>query len=172
MQGFLQGNAAAFDSLFERHAGPVHRYLQRITGNAAAADDLTQATFLSMVNARGRFRRGSRVRPWLYAIATNAARDWHRRARPEELTRDGTLPADLASEDPAPADSGLEREVQTAVTSLPDSLRACLVMHRFEGLPLKEIAQALDLTETAVKLRLHRAYERLRTALAPLRKDL
>ncbi|MFY0574281.1 RNA polymerase sigma factor [Cystobacter fuscus] len=68
----------------------------------AAAEDLSQQTFLSLVKARGRFQEGSRVKPWLYAIATNAARDWQRRKRPEELTDEGELPAQVASEHGGP----------------------------------------------------------------------
>ncbi|MGV3620886.1 MAG: RNA polymerase sigma factor, partial [Archangium sp.] len=74
MERFIDGDQRAFDALFTRHAGTMRSYLQRLTGSAAAADDLTQATFVSVVKGRGRFQRGARVKPWLYAIATNAAR--------------------------------------------------------------------------------------------------
>jgi RNA polymerase sigma factor (sigma-70 family) len=171
MMRFRQGDARAFESLFQRHARPVSGYLARLTGSPAVAEDLTQQTFLSLVRARGRFQEGARVRPWLYAIATNAARDWRRRKRPEDLTARGELPATVAAETPAPRDAGLERAVRRALAELPEGQRIPIMLHRFEGMSFAEIAEALGLTETAVKVRAHRGYARLRELLATLREE-
>ncbi len=172
MARFCQGEAAAFDALFQRFSRPVHGYLARLTGSAASAEDLVQLTFLSLVRARGRFQPGARVKPWLYAIATNAARDFQRRTkRPEELTEAGELPATVAADSPAPRDVGLERTVQRALEALPEGQRIPIVMHRFEGMSFAEIAEALGLTESAVKVRAHRGYARLRELLSGLREE-
>lgn len=172
MRRFTTGDSQAFDVLFERYARPLHRYLQRLSGSPAVAEDLTQLTFLSMVRARARFQPGARVRPWLYAIATNVAHDWRRRGRLESLTPDGALPADVATEELPLKDEGLERAVQRALLQVPEKLRVPILMHRFEGLSFREIAEALGVTETAVKLRAHRGYQRLRVLLAPLQGEL
>ncbi len=166
MTRFCQGDARAFDALFQRYAGPIHGYLARLTGSPAAAEDLSQQTFLSVVRARGRFQESSRVKPWLYAIATNAARDWQRRKRPEDLTEQGELPTRVPAEASAPRDAGLERAVQRALAELPEGQRIPIVLHRFEGMSFAEIADAMGLTESAVKVRAHRGYERLRELLA------
>ena len=172
MARFCQGEAAAFDALFQRYSRPVHGYLTRLTGSASAAEDLVQLTFLSLVRARGRFQPGARVKPWLYAIATNAARDNQRRGkRPEELTAQGELPATVAAETPGPRDAGLERSVQRALELLPEGQRVPIVLHRFEGMSFAEIAEAMGLTESAVKVRAHRGYARLRELLAGLREE-
>ena len=171
MQRFSHGDAEAFEVLFARHAAPLHGYLWRLLGDRALVEDLTQATFLSLVRARGRFREGSRFRPWLYAIATNAARDHLRRGR-ERLTATGELPTGLAAEPQPTADAPLDAAVQRALAQLPESWRTVVVMHRFEELPFSEIAEALDTTEGAVKVRAHRGYERLRELLGPLWKEL
>ena len=171
MRRFCDGDAAAFDTLFERYAAPLHGYLWRLLGDRALVDDLTQATFLSLVRARGRFREGSRFRPWLYAIATNAARDHARRAH-ERLTATGELPTDLASEEAPVQDAPLQAAVQRALAQLPESWRTVVVMHRFEELPFAEIAEALGTTEGAVKVRAHRGYERLRELLGGVYKEL
>ncbi len=172
MARFIQGEAVAFDALFQRYARPVHGYLTRLTGSPALAEDLVQLTFLSVVRARGRFQAGARFKPWLYAIATNAARDAQRRQhRPEELTPRGELPATLAADGPAPRDVGLERAVQRALAQLPEGQRVPIVLHRFEGMGFAEIAEALGLTESAVKVRAHRGYARLRKLLAGLREE-
>jgi RNA polymerase sigma-70 factor (ECF subfamily) len=172
MARFCQGEAPAFDALFQRYSRPVHGYLTRLTGSSSAAEDLVQLTFLSLVRSRGRFQAGARVKPWLYAIATNAARDHQRRGkRPEELTEEGELPAAVAAETPGPRDMGLERSVQRALELLPEGQRVPIVLHRFEGMSFAEIAEAMGLTETAVKVRAHRGYARLRELLAGLREE-
>jgi len=172
MARFCQGDAAAFDALFQRYSRPMHGYLTRVTGSASAAEDLVQLTFLSLVRARGRFQEGSRVKPWLYAIATNAARDHQRRnRRPEELTEEGELPAAVAADTPGPRDTGLERTVQRALEMLPEGQRIPIMLHRFEGMSFAEIAESMGLTESAVKVRAHRGYARLRELLAELREE-
>lgn len=171
MKRFQQGDARAFEALFQRYAKPIHGYLARVTGSPAAAEDLSQQTFLSLVRARGRFQDGARVKPWLYAIATNAARDWQRRKRPEDLTDEGELPAGVPAEEPAARDAGLESAVQRALAQLPEGQRIPILLHRFEGMGFAEIAEAMGLTESAVKVRAHRGYARLRELLAGLREE-
>lgn len=173
MARFCQGEAAAFTAIFQRYARPVQGYLTRLTGNRALAEDLVQLTFLSLVRARGRFLPGARLKPWLYAIATNAARDQQRRnQRPEELTAQGELPLQAADDSAVARDTGLERTVQRALEQLPEGQRIPIVMHRFEGMSFAEIAEALGLTETAVKVRAHRGYARLRELLARQRQEM
>lgn len=172
MARFCEGEAAAFDALFQRYSRPVHGYLTRLTGSASTADDLAQLTFLSLVRSRGRFQPGARVKPWLYAIATNAARDHQRRnKRPEELTEEGELPATVAADSTGPRDTGLERTVQRALELLPEGQRVPIVLHRFEGMSFAEIAESMGLTESAVKVRAHRGYARLRELLASLHEE-
>lgn len=164
MLRFVNGEGAAFDVLFARHAGPLRGYLGRLVG-AGAAEDLTQTTFLSLLRARSSFQRDARFKPWLYAIATNAARDLLRRRRPEELTPRGDLPAGVAASVPAPRDLGLEAAVHAALAQLPAAQREAIVLHRFEGFSFAEIAETLEVGESAVKVRAHRGYTRLRELL-------
>jgi len=170
MTRFQQGDARAFDALFSRYHRAIHAYLFRLVGTRATAEDLTQATFLSLVRARGRFLTGHRVKPWIYAIATNAARDGIRRRKPEDLTAEGELPADAVAETPGPRDAGLELRVRQALMLLPEAQREAILMHRFEGLSFKEISEALGVSESAVKVRAHRGYEKLRELLADLKE--
>ena len=165
MERFLGGETAAFDTLFARHGGRVNAFLRRMVG-PAAADDLTQATFLSVVRSRDRFQRGARFRPWLYAIAGNAARDHVRRARFEQPSDSGELPEQVTA--PPLPDPALERAVHRALAALPPAQREAIVLHRFEGLSFGEIAETLGLSESAVKVRAHRGYVQLRILLAHL----
>ncbi len=168
MTRFLGGDSAAFDALFARHAARVHAYLRRMVG-PTTADDLTQTTFLSVVRSRGRFQQGARFRPWLYALASNAARDHLRRARFEQPTEDGETPEQVGG---APsADPLLERAVQAALAQLPAPQREAILLHRFQGFSFGEIAEALGLSESAVKVRAHRGYLRLRGLLGYLGEE-
>ncbi|HTS80974.1 MAG TPA: RNA polymerase sigma factor [Myxococcaceae bacterium] len=166
MDRFVQGEEQAFSTLFTRHAGRLQATLRRMVG--AAADDVLQTTFLSIVRSRGRYERGAPFRPWLYTVAVNAARDHLRRNRWEEPHAAEDLPEAPAEPAPLP-DPGLSRTVEAALAQLPGAQREAIVLHRFEGFSFREIADLLGVTETAVKVRAHRGYERLRVLLASQR---
>ena len=168
MERFLGGDTSAFDALFLRYAVRVHAYLRRMVGTTTA-DDLTQTTFLSVVRSRDRFQRGARFRPWLYAIASNAARDFVRRARFEQPSDDGELPEQVV--ETVLPDPALEKAVHGALAQLPVQQREAILLHRFEGFSFGEIAETLGLTESAVKVRAHRGYVRLRSLLAHLGEE-
>ena len=171
MERFVSGEARAFEVLFSRHAGTVRRFVGRMAGKDAALD-LTQTTFLSLVRARGRYRKGAAFKPWLFAIAANAARDHLRRRKPEDLTAEGELPQGAAAELPPESDRGLERRVHEALAQLPAPQREAILLHRFEGLSFAEVAQAVGASESAVKVRAHRGYERLRALLQDVKEGV
>jgi RNA polymerase sigma factor (sigma-70 family) len=168
MKRFCRGEGAAFEMLFARHAPAVRRYLARFSGSATLADDLTQATFLSLVRARGRFVHGHAFKPWLYAIATNVAKDTYRRRKHEQLEAD-VEPHETA--EMYVRDSGLEKVIHRALKQLPKAQRSAIVMHRFEGLSFAEIAAAEGASESTVKVRAHRGYEKLRELLKNFWKE-
>jgi RNA polymerase sigma factor (sigma-70 family) len=169
MQRFVRGDEAAFDMLHQRHAAAVLAYLTRMLRDSALAEDMLQATFLSFVRARGRYQAGTNVRAWIYAIATNAARDAlrRRRARPERLTDTGA-PPERAVEAPAPRDPAAARAIEEALTRLPPDQREAVVLHKVQELSFEEIATALGISVGAAKVRAHRGYERLRQLLGPV----
>lgn len=171
MERFCSGESGAFDTLYQRYAAPLRGYLLRMAGSGAVADDLVQLTFISVVRSRGRFIAGSRVRPWLYAIATNAARDQVRRRHGEELTGPEEMRAHDTGVDPMVRDAGLEQRVRRALDQLPAAQREAIVLHRWEGLSFAEIAEAVGISETAAKVRAHRGYERLRALLSDLKEE-
>src|SRR5262249_35268776 len=120
---------------------------------------------LSVLRSRERFRPGALFRPWVYAIATNAARDQHRRKRPEEPIEhvEGEVDDPLGRVDPFQS-----KAVRDALAQLPEQQRVPIVLHRFEALSCAEIAETGGPTETAVKVRAHRGYEKLRELLGHL----
>jgi len=163
MERFCSGDAAAFDAIFERHAPAVFQFLLRLVRDPEQAKDLTQATFLSFVGARRRFRRGCRVAPWLFAIAGNAARDALRRRtrRPESAVPEGGFTPEPPA-GPELAGAGVLRLVHEALEQLPAGQREAVILHRLFGLSFAEIAEELGTTVGAAKVRAHRGDQRLR----------
>lgn len=167
MERFQDGDSRALDALFDRHASGVHAFLARMVQDPTLADDLLQTTFLSVVRSADRYQRGLKVVPWLLTIAGNAARDTLRRKRLQVEVmsddEDGALPD--AGVEPALSDPGQRRRIERAFAQLPAQQRECVVLHKLEGLSFEQIAQMLDISETAARIRAHRGYERLRELL-------
>lgn len=163
MQRFRDGDRSAFEALFRRYAAPLTSYLTRLTGSAAAAEDAVQLTFLSIVRSRDQFTLGAKVKPWIYAIASNAARDRHRRVKREQpASSEDAIDAGL---DAVHGDAGLRRRLMAALQELPEPQREAVILHRLEGWSFGEIADAVGANETAVKVRAFRGTQRLRELL-------
>ena len=159
---FRQGGVAAFETLFRLHQRAVYCWILRIVRNSAAAEDLTVETFWRIQRAHARFQPSRGFGAWARRIATHAALDWLKRARPEtELVAD--LPAP-AVPDPA-ITAELRARTAQAFQRLPPKLRIAAILCVVEERPGKEVAEALGISVSAVKLRVFRA-------LRLLRKDL
>jgi RNA polymerase sigma-70 factor, ECF subfamily len=172
MQAYVEGDLRAFERLFASLAPSLRAFFLRSVGNASTADDLAQTTFLKLHGARRRWRRGERVRPWVFTIAANVRVDWLRaqgRVPTEALDDEGGAVPDAAA-DPAAALDGRERSerVHAAIDALSESQRVVVHLHRFEGLGFAEIGRILGISEGAAKLRAFRAYEELRRRLGDL----
>lgn len=174
MDRYALGEDAAFDELYQRGAPRVRRFLLRLSGTAALADDLTQETFLRVHRARGSFGRGAAAVPWILAIARNVFRDHARRARARPVTTEASrtdddgVQAQASPEtrgDEALAGREMLEIVRRTLATLPVLQREAFVLLRFEGLSVIEAAQVVGTTEGALKVRAFRAYEALRRAL-------
>jgi RNA polymerase sigma-70 factor (ECF subfamily) len=172
MEAFLDGDARAFDALYRRLSPKVAALLRYLSGDARAAEDLCQTTFLKVCRARDTWLRGAPVEPWVYAIARRTLIDHRRRARrnPVHGTADGELP-ELLPEGIDPV-YGFERLTDSkrvkllgTLDKLPDNQRDALLLTKVEGLSTAQAAAVLGTTPGAIKLRAHRAYENLRRAL-------
>jgi RNA polymerase sigma-70 factor (ECF subfamily) len=171
MAAYVAGDAEAFQRLFRALAPAVHAFFARTVRHGAAAEDLLQTTFLKLHRARGSWRRGERVRPWVFAIAARTRADWLRRnGRAEEEIDDEALPDPEPRRDPATAVLAHERaeRVRAALDCLSGPQRVVVHLHRFEELSFAEIGKVLGISEGAAKLRAFRAYAALRRLLADL----
>ena len=165
LEQFRLGDADAFETLFRTHQRSVYGWVLRIVRNAAAAEDITVEVFWRIHKARARFEAGRGFEPWARRIATNAALDWLRARRPEsELTADVMAGQGATGADPA-VTAELRVKTAQAFGRLPAQLRVAALRSVVEEQPHKDVAEALGISVTAVKLRVFRA-------LRLLRKDL
>jgi RNA polymerase sigma-70 factor (ECF subfamily) len=163
---FRQGDLDAFETLFRLHQRSVYGWVLRIVRDPGAAEDVTVEAFWRMHRAHARFDAAREFEPWARRLATHAAMDWLRKQKPEN-----SLAPEMWQNVAAPAagDAAISAEIRrktaSAFARLPPKLRVTAVLAVVEERPHKEVAEALGITVTAVKLRVFRA-------LRLLRKDL
>jgi RNA polymerase sigma-70 factor, ECF subfamily len=162
----------AFELLAERHYTPVRRYLARLTGDAEAAADLAQETFLRAYLALPRLADASELGAWLFRIATNLARQRHRRGQligwiPLENS-DGTQSAALnvqGGQSQGFEDAVIREDlVRRALLALPMEHRACLLLYAWAGYTCAEIGEMVGKSTDAVRMILVRARRQFRDA--------
>jgi RNA polymerase sigma-70 factor, ECF subfamily len=178
MERYARGEDRAFSELYDALAPRLRRYLLRASRDPGAADDLLQQTMLQIHRARGRFIAGAEVLPWAFAIARHLFIDSVRRRRNERRTISFETGGHEAGAVEAPAEQHgadelidserLLRALEAELLRLPESHRAAFELIKNEGLSIREAAEVLGATPTAVKLRAHRAYVALRSALGPV----
>ncbi len=162
----------AFEQLVEEYGDRVYNIALRITGSPAEAEDAMQDAFLDALRGWRGFRGEASPTTWLYRIAVNAALQRVRAGRPVEYLGDVDDDerediVDWSSDVPAAAARAeLMAEIEHGIALLHPDLRVVLILRDVEGLSTHEAALALELSETAVKSRLHRARVVLRDWLS------
>jgi RNA polymerase sigma-70 factor, ECF subfamily len=150
-----------FRAFYERTARSVWSYLSRITGDPQSADDLLQETYYRFLRAQGRWESEAHRRAYLFRIATNLARDRHRRAVASPTVQLGDR--DVASDRVVPVDT--RADLDRAMSKLRPRERALLWLAYGVGQPHTEIANALGVKTGSVKLLLFRARRKLANLL-------
>lgn len=158
-----RGSGEAVEELFARHWRPAYRAALLVTGDAAAAEDITQEAFLAALRALPRFDLRRPLRPWLHRIVVNRAIDWSR-ARAHR----GEVSAEAVGEEADVADAGgasdagpLGDDVMDALLRLGPEQRAVIVLRYVLEFTPGEIAAALDLPRGTVNSRLRRGLDAL-----------
>lgn len=159
-----------FDTIVEKYGDFVYNVAYRMMGSPEDAEDVAQEAFLSAYRAFDRFRGESRVTTWLYRITVNAAlMKLRKEKRARTLTRTGLEDVDIPDlgETPerAASTSELGAKLQEGISYLPPDLRAAVVLRDVNGLSNAEAADALGVTVSSVKSRLHRGRVLLRKHL-------
>jgi len=172
---YRDGDARAFEVLYERHRGPLYRYFLRQSGIAAVAEELYQDVWMKLIRARGDYEVRAKFTTWLYRLAHHRLIDHYRRAR-------HGLPmsyADDPDDDPlaqVPADESVQpdnelerrREVKRLlrlIGQLPEAQREALLLREEAGFSLEEIAETTGVNAETAKSRLRYAVARLRRGM-------
>ena len=172
------GDQSAFDYLVQKYRRPLVSFMYRMACNTAAAEDLAQEVFLRVYRSRQTYEASAKFTTWLYRIATNLAvnhaRDT-RHERPEvtvsldEPDEETGTTLDVADGAVTAEESLVRRErtlaIRAKVEALPERQKLAVIMHKYQQMDYKQIAEVLKLSESATKSLLFRAYETLREQL-------
>lgn len=172
------GDESAFEYLVQKYRRAMVSFMYRMTHNSAAAEDLAQEVFLRVYRSRTGYEASAKFTTWLYRIATNLAvnhaRDT-RHERPEnqvsldEPDEETGTTMDVADSSLTVEQAILRRErmeaIRAKVQNLPERQRMAVIMHKYQQMDYKQIAEVLKLSESATKSLLFRAYETLREQL-------
>ena len=176
-----QGDTIALNRLIARWQRPLISYAYRYVQNSADAHDLVASVFVRFYQQRARLRPDTNVSAWLFTALTNLCHNHHRWKRrhptvpldPMTERDDGSRVAaphlELASDVPGPAGQLAHDEllgaVKAAVSQLPHDLKVAMLLHHYENLSYREIAEITNCSERGVETRLYRARQKLREVL-------
>mgnify|MGYP005841974505 CR=1 FL=1 len=172
LDSFTAGDRAAFARLVQRYEKELFHFLARFLGDPTIAEDAFQETFLQVYQSARSFDSGRKLRPWLFAIAANKARDLMRsqarrpvaplQAYVNAVDEDSGQFVDLLAASVPSPEEHLERQeirqlVQRTVRGMPAHLREILLLSYFHQFPYKQISDILSIPLGTVKSRLHAA---------------
>lgn len=179
-----QGREVAYRELLRRYERPVFSLVFRMVRDRTVAEDLSQETFIKVLNHIDKYRPEFKFSSWLFKIANNVAIDHLRRRQLNTISMDGSPNASTAAEIEASSfdiadqsESALDeleaRELGTAIeraiAKLRPEYRSCILLRHVEGRSYEEIAATLDLPLGTVKTFIHRARHQLRDLLQDVR---
>ncbi len=167
------GDAASFEELVRRTSADTFTLARRLVSDDEDARDVVQDAYLRAYRSIGKFRGDAQFTTWLYRITANCASTHlgrRRRHRHDELDEEVDVPDTKPEHDPQVAADGalLRQQLEVAIADLPARLRAVVVLRDIYDLSHAEIAEELGISESAAKVRLHRARRRLRAQVFPL----
>ena len=180
-----QGNELAYRELIRRYERPVFSLIYRMVRNRELAEDLSQETFIKVLNAVQSYRPEFKFSSWVFKIANNAAIDHLRRRELDTLSLEGSPHAETPEMIEATAlqitertETALEEvqnrelggQIEEAIERLRPEYRSCILLRHVEGRTYEEIADILGLPLGTVKTYIHRARNELRIMLGHLRE--
>ena len=178
MLAFQNGDEGAFETLFAKYSRPLVNFANRLLGNRERAEEVAQEVFLEVHRARKTYLPQAKLSTWIYRISTNRCLNELRRPERRIMAADGgeTEGEEGIISGPEPVDLGpdalqrleaerLQDAITGAVANLPEQQRTALVLCRYHAMAYREIAEAMETTESAVKSLIHRATVSLRDRL-------
>ncbi len=178
MRCLAEGDDLALNRLMDAWSQPLIAYLTRLTGNSATAHDLAQEAFVRVHRHRMEFRQSQKFSTWLFAIATNLARNhfrWLNRHPETLLDHENLRDLPMAAQNASPDEQTMANErldaMQRAIAQLPPDMREVIILATWHGMSHVEIARVQNTSEKAVELRLYRARKLLRELLTDYLKS-
>lgn len=180
-----KGRESAFRELIRRYERPVFSLIFRMVRDRETAEDLSQDTFIKVLNHLDKYRPEFRLSSWLFKIANNVAIDHLRKRHVETVSIDGSPHAATAAEIESTSFEVVARQetaleelearelgsaIERAIAGLRPEYRSCILLRHVEGRSYEEIAATLDLPLGTVKTYIHRARHQLREALGEERE--
>lgn len=172
LQQYREGNEWAFHELVNRYKNSLYAFLRRFVNQQEIVEDVFQETFLQLYTSQDSFDTSRPLRPWLFTIAANKAKDALRKMQRQATMSMGTL-ADagdvsidevvniLSSYDTTPDQEASKdetaRRVRQIIAEMPENLRGILILAYFEQFSYKHMAEILSIPIGTVKSRLHTA---------------
>jgi len=173
-----QGDAEAFEALYNLHKRRVYSLCLRMTANTAAAEDLTQEAFLQLFRKIGTFRGESAFSTWLHRMAVNVVlMQLRKKGLPvvpleENIeTEEETPRKELGADDPRLAGSIDRMQLERSIAGLPPGYRMIFLLHDVEGYEHNEIAEIVGCSIGNSKSQLHKARMKLREILKTSRAE-
>jgi RNA polymerase sigma-70 factor (ECF subfamily) len=174
MSRYADGDDDRFTNVYDLSAPQLCSFLTRLCRDRALAEDLAHETFMRIHRARGVYRRGARVLPWMFAIGRRLFLD-HVRSRRHDgpsldaPTADGFPRSDPAAPGPTADEMAIASElaahIERVLGAMPETQATAFRLLKQEGFSITEAAAILGTTEMTVKLRAHRAYVALRETI-------
>ena len=181
MLAYGAGDEEALVILFQRYKLKIFNYFLRHLDDRAAAEDLLQSTFLKIHRARKSYRPTAAFSTWVFTIATNLQRDYKLSARRHphvveleefrvKAARGGGFSEPVVLSDERTPEVGygknqIAEQIRRAVQSLPAEQKEVILLAKYQGLKYQEIAEILNITVSAAKVRAHRAMRALEKIL-------
>ena len=164
------GDKSAFEELVKRHQELVFSLSFKLTGNRELANDVAQEAFIRAWKAIGKFRGDSTFGTWIYRITVNTAWTLRKKAKKHyslniEDTQEPVVVDEKKDPELVAINSDLSLVLRKALNQIPLEQRIIVELKNIEGRSQKEIADYLDISVTAAKVRLHRAHQKLRNIL-------
>ena len=175
LERYKEGDEAAFREIVSRYRNGLYAFLKQFLNQADLVEDVFQETFLQLFTSRDSFDPSRPLRPWLFTIAANKAKDALRKsqrtsavpigtiAESDDMSFDEVLNA-LTSDTAVPYDeverSETAERVSEVIANMPENLREILILAYFQRLSYKHMAQVLGIPIGTVKSRLHTAVAR------------
>ncbi len=166
----VQGDRESYRYLVERYQKVVFNVMFRATGSMEEAADLTQDVFLKVYEKMATFKPGKKFFPWLYTIALNHARNFRRRNSSNDVLSLNGMENSLGSRNTDSSEEvfsqGLDVErVYRTLEKVPLVYREAVILRYRDGRSMKEIAEMMDISQSAAKMRVYRGLEKVRELL-------